>query len=106
MEKIWIIWVQYLPIKLKQIDNNDNIIEWYYILNILNRENESIINPSLSKMAPFWYAWVWFYKNKLSWYDIFRINWEEEIKFFISENVKIIIDKYIHSIIFEEVVLD
>lgn len=103
MAESWITGVQYLPIKLEQIDNSNNIIDWYYVLNILNRENENIINPDLSKIAPFWYAWVWFYKDKLTWYDIFRINWDEQIKFFISEKVKKIIDKYVHSVSFEDV---
>lgn len=88
MEKEWITWVQYLPIKLEQIDNSNNFIEWYYVLNILNREKEYAIDSNLSRMGLNLYLWVWFYKDKLFGYDIFRIDWKEEFNIFISEKIK------------------
>lgn len=102
LEKEWVIWIQYLPIKLENLEKSSDVINWYYVLNILNRENEEVINTKISEKDPISYAKVWLDKNKLSWYDIFRIDWYD-VKFFISEKLKNIINKYVHSVEFVEV---
>jgi hypothetical protein len=104
MENAWIAGVQYLPIKL--VSNNDNKIEipGYYILNILNKEPKEVINPELSRTVgdlP-WYAWVWLYESKLQWFDLFRIE-GEDFEFYISDKMRKIINKHVHSVEFSKV---
>jgi len=102
IEEKWINWIDFFPIKLEQVDKKHNIIDWYYAINILNIEKKDIINQSISKKVLHAYMWIWLDKNNITWYDIFRIKWEE-FEFFISEKLKNIIDKYEHSANFEEV---
>ena len=96
-EEEWIMkdWenVQFLPIRLEQLWNPDFVIEWeYFVVNILNIL-EWVIDENKSMKAPFWYADVVFNKQiKENNKHIFRVK-EWHIPFYISEEVKKILDR-------------
>ena len=103
-EKNWITWVQYLPILLERVDFLNEIVEWYSVLNILSKEKSNIIDKKLSMKSPFWYAKVVLSKDKISGYDIFRIEWQD-FTFYVSDKIRKIIKKHIHSVGFWEITI-